>query len=307
MNNRELTAYENDALMWIISKSDEWQIKFKVIPEFLEKTGEYLYSCTLTNLGDTGIGYGCDSNRRRAQLKSAVEALERKLIHENRWPHSSGVSLHPDPKLGEEKAIFEAIERDAFFSHFLTQTPFCEVVEETEICKVMRLRSHKDLHVVASIAHEKSSQNWIAVGLSCSKDLNDAIQHAKRESTCLYYYLEAWIPEVPFDLKAFSLKKEISVLDHGLLGKNSFYIQWFWNAFVAHPSSYKPSLDFIPPARKIPLPDWLGDCPLHLFRAEQERLQSPYWGHTPRPNLKRLGEFSPGLTYKEPPYPHCFS
>jgi hypothetical protein len=322
MQNSQLVDAENNALLWILSNAMDWGIQFGLNQQLVEHFNIYLYTCQLKKFGHLSIGFGADPNRRRAQLKSAMEAIERRLVIDNGWKHSSGTSLHVVPGVARQTAINEALERDAFFCHFYSQTSFSILDDDqlsnewSELLKkrnlvgeLRRLHSNPDVYVVLAALKDEENKISICIGLGTNQCAKKAVAHAQRECLSFYSYLESSKSPVSFDCNQFRSKKDWSIFDHGHLGKDLEYGKWFWKTYLTNPSSYRSSLDRLPTAKEYELPGDIQNAPFSLWRADHTGLQEPFWGRNDEINQKRLENF---CGQKEnlinyPPYPHCFT
>lgn len=322
MQNSQLSDAENNALIWILSKAQEWEIHFEFNQQMVDQFDLSLYSCHLRKLGQQAVGFGTDYNRRRAQLKAAMEALERRLMTDNKWKHSSGTSLHVDPSVGRQTAINEALERDSFFCHFYTQTAF-GLLEDDQLSQdwdellkrynlkgtLRRLHSHPDITVVLAALKDEEKNIGICIGLGTNQCPKKAALHAQRECLSFYTYLVSSKSPVSFDLNQFRSKDQPNVFDHGHLGKDAEYGNWFWKTYLTSPSPLRATLHRMPAAQVYPLPSSFHDAPFSLWRADQTGLQEPFWGRYNELNEKRLEEFcgQKGSHINYPSYPHCFT
>jgi len=69
------------------------------------------------------LGRGTAASEELAFVKAGAEAIERAFCG-GHGIHSVGVAAHTEESAAKRGAIKELLERDAFFSHFLTRTPF---------------------------------------------------------------------------------------------------------------------------------------------------------------------------------------
>lgn len=322
MDDLNITNSECEALLWILSHSEEWSMKFDLHPFIYSLSGDYFYRCELHLEGSQVFGFGWDSNKRRAQLKSATESLERYLMLEKSWPDSSGVSLHPVESEARDKAVLEAMERDGFFCHFYTQTPFCalddssfesqwnELLAKSGATGILRrIRCGADTFSIVAIISDPVHKIGVCLGLGISKKLEKAICHAQEEALSFYSYLLA-NEKTPDDmLQKFLNMERPSIIDHGHLGMSEEYTKWFFKTYLEHPSPYKDLLSAPIKAFSYPMPSWLKEAPLYLYRAEQNDLQRPSWGKKTVKNIKRLSEFlEREVSEKDfPVYPHCLA
>ncbi len=76
--------------------------------------------------GQTFTGRGTARGEDLAFLKAGAEAIERAFC-KGHHIHTTGVAVHTDERLAIEAVTNELSERDAFFCHFYTKTPFIPV------------------------------------------------------------------------------------------------------------------------------------------------------------------------------------
>lgn len=319
-----LSPFEKEMLFWIMSRNEDWGVKFTFNSKiFLNNSTQYLYSCSLEKLGKDALGYGCDENRRRAQIKAAVEAIERQLVMDNNWRHTNGVALNPDSKAASLSALYESYERDAFFCHFLTQTAFSLLVspkaeenwkkdfdqKSTEIF-LRRAHSHPGVHVIIAFLSSPKDGVGIVIGMGAHAEEEKAILHAQKECLGLFTFLKKSSP-LNFSIKDFYSKKDLTLFDHALLGTDLDYGEWFKEKYIKNDIPYSSSTSIIPEiiCEKIK-GDKYQDCPLYVAKVDGKDLQFPYWGAYPAElNIERLitfskGKWKPGSL---PEFTHCFA
>ncbi|NBO39049.1 hypothetical protein EBU99_10750 [bacterium] len=91
-------------------------------------TDAYDIQCSFVRNGKSYLGRGTESKKDLAIIKSTAEMLERFFLDQiDEADSSNGVAVHTDVKLAEISALCELLERDSFFCHFLTKTPFTEI------------------------------------------------------------------------------------------------------------------------------------------------------------------------------------
>lgn len=84
------------------------------------------FSCEIQFNNELFIGRGSDINKRIALIKSFSEAIERIVGKCNSLENSNGISAHYDKILCQNNSKSELIERDQFFLHYFSKTPFAE-------------------------------------------------------------------------------------------------------------------------------------------------------------------------------------
>lgn len=91
-------------------------------------TDAYDIQCSFVRNGKHYVGRGTEENRDLAIIKATAEMLERLFLDQIIEADSSnGVAVHTDVKTAEVSALCELLERDSFFCHYLTKTPFKEI------------------------------------------------------------------------------------------------------------------------------------------------------------------------------------
>jgi hypothetical protein len=320
----KLSPLEQEILFWVLSKDEKWGITFTLNSRLsLNNNIQYLYSCSIESLGKDAIGYGCDVNRRRAQLKAAVEAIERQLVADNNWKHTNGIALNPDPELAKISSMNESYERDAFFCHFITQRPFSlpnnktaeidwskEFKDSTARPILRRAHSHPDIHVIIALITSIEEGVGMVMGMGANADENKAILHAQRECMSIFTFLRNNKP-LNYTIKDFYAKTDLALLDHALLGTDPRYAEWFLKIYVDKIVHYKPSTNVVPEitCNRI-FGEKYDNCPLFVAKADVHQLQSPYWGRYPEElNVQRLLNFSDGewIPGTMPELTHCFA
>lgn len=90
--------------------------------------GAFDIQCSFVRDGKNYVGRGTEENKDVAIIKSTAEMLERFFLDQLEEADSSnGVAVHTDAKTAEISALCELLERDSFFCHYLTKTPFKEI------------------------------------------------------------------------------------------------------------------------------------------------------------------------------------
>ena len=109
---------------WLLDNYKTLELRstqFNWVSEWLP--GFHDFGVSITIGGRIFHGRGMASHSQLAFEKAGAEAIERAFCYEN-GISSSGVAAHPQIKLAQIKAQDELIERDRFFCHYLTKTPF---------------------------------------------------------------------------------------------------------------------------------------------------------------------------------------
>jgi hypothetical protein len=283
----------------------------------------YDIQCEYQKNGKTYSGRGTELNKEMAIIKSTAEMLERFFLDQiNDADTSNGVAVHTDFKIAELTALFELIERDSFFCHFLTKTPFQEIDPPRAFSSSLRasilsfLKSHGleirfgelqcDLRfssvICAIFGLQAKVPFGMSLGTSVKKTLDEAIDSALIESarSAVAYILN------PSLLKTQQEKQGKGTFtcpeDHLQVGLDLDYAAEFRKTFF--PSE---SRKFKMPNAKIDLekisvssfkPELFDGSlcispPLYFSRASTNSLINLYFGNfEPDENkLKRLSQF----------------
>ena len=124
---------------WLLNHYQNLDLKltqFNWVEEWLPGFHDFELSITLG--GRVFKGRGVGKNPRLAFTKAGSEALESAICNEY-GVSSCGVAVHSNPKLARVKAQNELIERDRFFCHYLTHTPFQEITVDELNSRLKRI------------------------------------------------------------------------------------------------------------------------------------------------------------------------
>lgn len=120
-----MSAFEN----WINEYNQSFGFEY-VLYDWTRRLSYNAYDiqCSFVRNGKSYLGRGTESKKDLAIIKSTAEMLERFFLDQlDEADSSNGVAVHTDVKLAEISALCELLERDSFFCHFLTKTPFTEI------------------------------------------------------------------------------------------------------------------------------------------------------------------------------------
>jgi len=127
-------AVQTQITDWIMAAADDLDLRI-VNLGWTERwaPGIQAIAATIT-LGDCAFtGHGADEDLDTAVVKAVVEALERATKAESALPTTSGLAGHVNADQAARNALREFIERDAFFCHYLTGTPFRQLGDMTQL------------------------------------------------------------------------------------------------------------------------------------------------------------------------------
>lgn len=197
-NNLEL-------FLWIQKNRGRLDLSISENLPYRRLTGVHAYSVVLKLHGVVRAGYGYDPSPIIALNKAFSEVVERFYCVHRGGLSTSGYATHFLPDAARTSARLELIERDAFLSHFLTETPFVEIDAEKIVCPSIDLqqirsrlekrgcslslfRMNSDFRVQAVMAVISGDQGKVPFGMKVAAStspisLEAAVQSAVLEST----------------------------------------------------------------------------------------------------------------------------
>ena len=260
--------------------------------------------------GKTHIGRGIGRSAHLAFTKASAEAFERAICFENKIP-SCGVAAHTNPECAKLNAKCELIERDRFFCHYLTKTPFKKInpdILEIDFPKIRqklesfgtaikvfemnRLNSTRSIICIS----QGSKTGWV-LGLGTSHEKTMAIQKALTE--CLMNTIAALYGKTsPLNLKKFQSSSTVwPELHRRLYFKASELTQK--NQWIFNERNDELHTELIPfesfEYKQLETQNkLLKECPLVVIRCQNSSLQKSFYGNfdPQNINLSRIRKFS---------------
>ncbi len=294
--------------------------------------------------GQEFSGRGIALEKDIAFDKACGEAIERMIVcwaRENKKVlNDCGWAVHPNPEVAKEKAICEAIERDSFFCHFLTQTPFFKINDGMMVCEFFPAKAKKhfddrkvkisafEMHaaagrravIVVADGHRAQSQFGLVLGLGCDRNVEIALRSATME--CVRNVAAVLDGQMNVDEKVDAGSVFATPMDHilwALTEQCRNHMQpWFAdNESTANSrqiNNSNPDCSDLKLVQLVELPSLLECLPLSAFVACSSRLQRNFfdWNHERESefvNDFRLSEFVQFHANKEwdrikPAFPH---
>ncbi len=265
-------------------------------------------------------GNGSDKDPELSLLKSIVEAIERAVtIGILSLENSTGTAAHFSSDLAIRSAELELLERDSFFTHFLTMTPFIPVPNSTElsghikalnsdgiVVQFFELQSlKKDISTV--VCHFSLPVKGIlrpVISASASPSKSQAMEKSFAEALSLSNtLLHAGMEEkMPTD-------KEFGPWDHIQMIFSPSHADWFRETHLSGKNTNSlPESPIQPPVMKtevVSLKDLpFEDCGLHIVKVTSPDVQNAWWGLPKREivNFKRLQLLKSGLQEEDIPW-----
>ncbi len=264
-------------------------------------------------------GRGLAETEEEAFAKAVAETLERSVIPVGE--NSSGFAAHLTPELAKSAAVRELIERDAFFCHWLTQTPFLSQRKLTELSINIGLTTTQDIaknaqnlgiDLVLATMHSSppfqsvvccafgSNANkpfGVTLGLGCDLDFNIAVKQATLEAlrTAIAWITGQYSGGPPLSLNEFKSLESITPLDHERLGLSldlEDRIRKLLSEKNSLPAPLPKSNSQIDTLQYSLAPP-IADAPVVIAKADSKSLQKAFFGLTTpnKINLARLAGF----------------
>ena len=277
---------------------------------------KFAYEVEVTWNNRRFLGHAIDASESLALTKATSELIERIAVVHNRLPNSSGVAAHTSFESAASNAATELVERDAFFCHWLTQTPAQEsiLIERPEVLKAIKkfslhsveirfakLRSVGGLSAVVcgAFGSQASEPFGVILGLGCSKSFGEAIEKAFFEvvqNAAIWLFGKSEMP-----LSMADLAHPFNPMSHFRLGLNQHSdvnCRWLFSTEfeTVTDENQNVELQFI----ELMLPDEFGQSPFTIVRAEAPLLQHAFFGPTRDDvvNFERLARFMSGSSFK---------
>ena len=265
-------------------------------------------------------GRGTADSEDLAFAKAGGEALERVAAASVNAASTNGFAAHPNAKNGAALARAELIERDAYFCHWLTKTPFLSLepnqygtftIGNSSVLNIIsRLKSmgidlrhaqmmtiDGSLAVVCIARGTKAARSFgIVQGFGGATKLEDAISKATLEClrTVVAWDRGTYMGGGPLSRKSFAEIISPGPLEHERFGLGidtaGILDSYLLSADVASASALT---DFPIKCEEIPLPNAIKSAPVAVMRATSPYLQNAVFGHLKPANInfQRLDEF----------------
>ena len=304
--------------------------------------------------GNTFIGRGQSSHgREHAAEKAITEAIERAIlahIDVNAWNSdltltdlasedvtTSGFAVHTDEHAAIWSASLELVERDLFFCHFLTGTPFhsCEMAGLNAPLweSAQRMLGPKGVDLKLGLLHRSSAFSCYIcaafgahaasgkpfgtiIGMGCASDPLGAADKAVLECIPNVIAHIRGHQERVYTLAEFTALGRPGPLDHLAIGKSLENGQYLWSLFSGErgePSTMGDDEETFfrdMEIKKVDLPLWCSESGLTAMRAYHPNLQKIFFGMTGRSKIhfSRLKAFcGKELSFEDlHGYPHPF-
>lgn len=284
--------------------------------ERLEKEwlcGRFAYEVEVTWNNRRFLGHAVDVDESLSLVKATAELLERIAVVHNCLPNSSGAAAHLSFQSAAAIAAIELVERDAFFCHWLTQTPAQEVSfsdlsdvrmaiaicaansVEIRFAKLRSVGGGLNTVVCAAFGSHVVRPFGAILGLGCDKSLENAIQKSFYE---VVQNVAIWLDgksESP--LKEADFSGSITPMSHfrlGLFQGSEAQCRFLFSIDENKEPDITEEIDF--QFTELELPEAFSPSPFLIVRAECSQLQSAFFGPTIDEviNFERLTRFMRG-------------
>jgi hypothetical protein len=265
-------------------------------------------------------GFGTDPVGDTALIKAFMESIERSYLTlgNSSLKTSNGLAAHFSKNLACSNALNEIIERDSFFCHFLTKTPFeyvstltfssgvqtflSALKKENVILHVRSMRSSFiNRHCILIVAEkvEQQHRRGITMATACADSIQGAFDKALLEiAGPIFFKLQNPISDR--NNKSISID-EWGPEEHASLLLNPDYWYWFKRQYLQ--TSENPIQNGIDISQNSEphitfdqfeySPPFIPNFSAHLAIAKSNELQPLYFGSTSTShlNLERLEKF----------------
>ncbi len=276
-------------------------------------------------------GRGTSYSEENALVKALAECLERSLISYNSLETSNGIAVHTSYDLACINAKNEALERDSFFCHFLTETSFKKMNISEEliqkngcaeaICKLnenkisvnfYEMSTSMNMKAILCICHGSTAARpfGMTVGMSCGHDLFESIEKSFLESIrCAFHFLNQNEDNISLSIENFKLKNNHSELDHIHLCYDIDYAEKISKIYFSNEKCKTLNIltESVGQIINLKIPDIFQGLQIYGVKYFDKNLQDLYFGITvpQKINTQRIKYFSPKFNiYNMTQIPH---
>ncbi|NRA67355.1 MAG: YcaO-like family protein [Pseudobacteriovorax sp.] len=299
-----------DFVNWIKTNADMLSLHSNIVPTCSPIEGFNLTASKITVNGVQNAGSALSFDLSNATYISICEALERTVFQYNEVSTTTnGIAFHTDKNSGVQNSIKEAIERDRFYCHYLTSTPYYDMtdsfyIENPDFIRIreslsqvgvevkigaMRFTENYEPAIAVMVGTNENlcSLNGFIVGLGCSNRFNNSARSA---------FLELIKSSVPFFTDVENkfnlitdnvyLEKARDLEDHRHI---SLYTRQkhrvarmfsndytYFEDFISRRNSIEESIN----VKILDFPNEIEDCPGYCFYAYSDKLQNFIIGET---------------------------
>lgn len=295
---------------WLLSKKDELNLKVKSYTwgdEWLPGYKDFTIQLTFEGRDYTGRGTAAEEST--AFIKAAMEAVERTLIRHNGVANSNGIALHIDENKAREKAMGELVERDRFFCHYLTGTPFkpvdLESIENKTLLGCVHKLKERGVEIQLSemrklgpfysaICMGFGKDFYMTLGMGCSPDYQEALEGACMENI---RHVVALVENPPASEDFLSIDEFKAMARPGVRNhiELALHPEYRLQEVLRNPVKQEDiAMDEALQITRLELPPFFAELPIFGYRAHSEAYQSLFFGQTTedKVNMKRLSEFA---------------
>jgi ribosomal protein S12 methylthiotransferase accessory factor YcaO len=300
---------------WVLANARALNLKVSPLPWATQLEGGLNHFHAQISFEErTFNGFGFSHCAESAFVKATAEALERSCIAVSKLLSSSGVAVHTNPDVAGLNAYFELLERDLFFCHYLSNTPFklfspdvslwpssyqkaLATLEKSQVKLVfgqMGSPNHYASVACAAFGAKAARPFGVIVGLGCEAHISNSTMHAFCEvigNVAAQLFCDEAAKPLSFD--EFSIIKFPSPHDHLRWGLSQHAANFMEKMFSNNETVYDLN-EFAVSFETLKFPAGLPEnCPLTALRAYSKILQSAFFGVTDFKvvNLKRIQEF----------------
>lgn len=278
--------------------------------------GYHDFSVKIEVEGRQFVGRGISDDEDTAIVKATVEAIERSAALALGLPSTSGFACHVTSHDAAQHARMELVERDTFFCHYFTRSPFSKIDASkllplpfigTVIARLeaqgVQLRfakmngpRHASQVVCGAFGENAKKPFGVVVGLGCKIDFEAAAFHAMTECLLNVVTILEDTNVAALNLIDFSSIENPRAHDHLRLGLSLTAGKNFAKLFETEKGAWASDDTSIEvnPVPLAALPRLFHSAPLYFCLATSPSVQTAVFGHT-KPtcfNLARLSHFA---------------
>lgn len=302
-----------EAVAWILNHAEALNLKINNFQ--WNVPGLNLVDCSVTYSinGEELKGRGSAQTEELALIKAFCEGLDRFAFYQTTEPNTNGFAAHTSQEQAILNAQCELAERDAFLSHYFTETPFLDApldlrttlnndpaldyLDSNKVAyKILQMTSPQDAHCYLFLANGLHCQKpfGLALGGSCHPNPTQALRSAAIEGLRHVVSSLNGQADPSLNIDEFSDFSTHGPEDHIRLSSDldyaSNFIDKFWTPVKKQSDSPYYLADI--PTTTQPL-NIFTDSPFWLAQAKFHSLQSLFFGpSTPQQiNFTRLTQF----------------
>ena len=306
----------NKLLSWINGKSKDFQLELEEHLWPSKWLGEcYSFKVRITIGNDQARGSGVASDKVDALTTAVAEALERYLFKISQFKSTNGLAVYPSEAECIRRASFELVERDLFFCHYLTKTPFIrsEFTEsfatdqwqqfvatckehgvKVELRELQKNNIGYGMICLAQGANTFPVRFGATIGLGFGENKYDAAFKAVKECAAqVAFNIDGDISTDGVSIESFSKQTHWNVEDQRKWTFNPDSVKGIAPLFMKDGVEHEVKC-FSVETKQVHWPIEYSDIPLKAYRAYSSEMQGLFFGPVREEilNIRRLSKFT---------------